>query len=399
LRDVNSPRSLGAPKQSGAQGALIAGVLQAFRAALIGFIPISLVTLIAWAAGGSGNGKSADAIHGAGWIWLAAHHVGFTLRLPPGDIAGRLWLLPIGLLIIPWFVLRDSGRRISASLAERDRRLALAALSITYAATLTLAAEMLTTKAVAPVIWVTPIFGFLAALIFGAIGVYGLRNLLLPLNRRLSYLAKSIVRGIVTTSLILYGASALLLLAATIRHWSRLMSLFTVLNPGWAGMVLLVVLILATFPNAVVMTACLLSGAGFSLGNQTLISPLHVQIGELPAFPLLAALPTGRSLFLTLLPAVTLVASAVGGFIAVKSETHLLAKFRGSALHALVNLGILLALNVLAGGALLGGQLSSMGASYLRILLFAGPLLLIGSALGGLISLFSSSSEGAKFEH
>jgi hypothetical protein len=392
LREVKST------KAHSAQNALGVGVLQAVRAVLIGFIPIALVTLVAWAAGGSGNGKSADAIHGAGWIWLAAHHVGFSLRLPPGDVAGRLWLLPLGLSVIPWFVLRDSGRRIASSVSAGERPLALFALAITYALSLTGAAQLLTTKAVTPEIWAAPIFGFLVALICGAIGIYGLRNLFLPLSTRLSVLAKSVIRGIAATSLVLYGGSSLLLLVALITHWSRFASLFTVLDPGWIGMILLVVLIFAALPNAVIMTACLVAGAGFAMGNNTLISPLRVQIGELPAFPLLASLPTGRSLFLTLLPAITILASAVGGFIAARSEIRLLAKLRGSALHALANVAILLALNLVAGGPILGGQLSAVGASYLRILLFAGPLLLIGSAFGGLISLFASTGEGSKFE-
>jgi hypothetical protein len=387
-----------APGAQGAQRALGLGALQAFRAVLIGFIPIALITLVAWAAGGSGNGKSADAIHGAGWIWLAAHHVGFSLRLPPGEIAGRLWLLPLGLSVIPWFVLRDSGRRIASSVGTAERHLALFALVVTYALSLTMAVKLLTTKAVAPEIWAAPIFGFLIALICGATGVYGLRTLFLPVSKKLPVLARSLLRGVATTSLVLYGASSLLLLVALLTHWARFASLFTVLDPGWIGMILLVVLIAAALPNAVVMTACLVTGAGFAMGNHTLVSPLRVRIGELPAFPLLAALPTGRSLFLTLLPAIAFIASAVGGFIAVRSETRLLAKLRSSALHALANLAILLVLNLLAGGPLLGGQLSAIGASYLRILLFAGPVLLVGSALGGLVSLFASPGEGAKFE-
>lgn len=374
-------------------GALGVGFLQALRALLIGFIPIALVTLIAWAAGGSGNGKSADAIHGAGWIWLAAHHVGFALRLPPGGVPGRLWLLPLGLSIIPWFVLRDSGRRIGASVIAAERRFALAAFVVTYALSLLAASELLATRAVTPDIWVSLGSGFIAALVFGSVGAYGMKNLWQPISVRLPNLVKSLLRGVAVTSLVFYGASSLVLLVALGSHWSEFSSLFTVLDLGWIGLVLLILIVLATFPNAVVMTACLATGAGFAVGNGTLISPLRVQTGQLPAFPLLAPLPTGRSMFLTLLPIVAVVASAIGGFVAARVETRLWPKLRGSVLHALLNVAVLLVLNALAGGPLLGGQLSDIGASYLRILSYAPPVFIVGSALGALVSLFAGVPE------
>jgi hypothetical protein len=387
LREVKQTEVLSTQSAQNARSALGVGVLQAFRAVLIGFIPVALVTLVAWSAGGSGNGKSADAIHGAGWIWLAAHHVGFNLRLPPGEVAGRLWLLPLGLSLIPWFVLRDSGRRITSSVNEAKRGIALFAFAITYAFSLTLAAFWLTTKAVAPEIWAALPIGFAFALVCGAIGVYGIKSLIHQLRKR------SLFSGVGATSLVLYGASSLVLLGALITHWSRFTSLFTVLEPGWIGMILLVVLTVAALPNAVIMTASLVAGAGFAVGNHTLISPLRVQIGELPAFPLLASLPTGRSVFLTLLPVITILASAVGGFIAARSEIRLLPKLQKSFFLALANLTVLLVLSLLAGGPLLGGHLSAVGSSYLRILMFAAPLLIVGSAFGGLVSLFSRSAD------
>ena len=386
-------------KSTRAQGALGVGVLQAFRAVLIGFIPIALITLVAWAAGGSGNGKSADAIHGAGWIWLAAHHIGFTLRLPPGDVAGRLWLLPLGLSVIPWFVLRDSGRRITASVGAAERRLALFALATTYAVSLVLSARALTTRAVTPEIWAALPLGFFFALVAGAIGVYGIRNLVTAQTEKFSATAKSFWRGIGATSILLYGISSLLLISAVLAHWSRFRALFTVLDPGWIGLPLLVGLVLASLPNAVIMIASLSTGAGFAIGNHTLISPWQVHLRELPAFPLLAALPNGRSLLLTLLPIITILASAVGGFVAVRSVVGLGSKMRGSLLHAVANVVILMALNLLAGGPLVGGQLSAVGSSYLRILLFATPMMLLGSVFGGLVSFIGSKSGDVISEH
>jgi len=401
VKTASGQRARGGHPLQGAQIALGVGVLQALRASLIGFIPIALATLVAWAAGGSGGGKSADAIHGAGWIWLAAHHVGFDLRLPPTDVSGRLWLLPLGLSVIPWFVLRDSGRRITASLNLQQRRPALLGLTVAYSLAVAAAAKLSTTKAVAPEIWAAFLSGFLFALICGAIGIYGLRNLMAPLAGKLSIRAKSLLRGIALTSIILYGSSFLLLIIAIITHWSRFISLFTVLDPGWIGLLLLLLLTFVSLPNAVVMTTSLVAGAGFAIGNHTLISPWRVRLAELPAFPLLAPLPTGRSLFLDLLPVVTILASAVGGFIAVKSIAGRYAKLYACGAHAAANAGLLLTFNVLAGGSLVGGHLSSVGASSVRVLVVALPIMFVGSLIGGLaasVSQLGSKNEDAQFE-
>ena len=398
---ASGQRGRGGYPLQGARFALGVGALQALRASLIGFIPIAIATLVAWAAGGSGGGKSADAIHGAGWIWLASHHVGFDLSLPPGDVSGRLWLLPLGLSVIPWFVLRDSGRRITASMSMQQRRPALLGLAITYSLALAATAKLSTTKAVAPEIWAAFLSGFFFALICGAIGIYGLRNLISPLSGKLSSRAKSLLRGIALTTVIFYGSSFFLLMVAIITHWSRFISLFTVLDPGWIGLLLLLLLTFVSLPNAAVMTASLVAGAGFAIGNHTLISPWRVRLAELPAFPLLAPLPTGRSLFLTLLPIVTILASAFGGFIAVKSITGVSAKMYTCGVHAVANAGLLLTLNILAGGSLVGGHLSSVGASYIRILVYALPLMFAGSLIGGIVAAVShlgSKNEDAKFE-
>jgi len=382
-----------------ASGALSVGVLQAFRATLIGFIPIGLITLVAWAAGGSGNGKSADAIHGAGWIWLAAHHIGFDLRLPPGDAPGRLWLLPLGLSVIPWFVLRDSGRRIAASVEEDERLPALIALAITYASGLAIAARLLTTRAVTPSIWIAIPSGLLFALVCGAIGSYGFSNLIAAPLRRVSTLANSLVRGAVFTSVLLYGASLVLVVGSLIAHWSRVTALVTVLDPGWLGLVLLILLIAASIPNAVIMTASLVAGAGFAVGRNSLISPWEVRLHELPAFPLLGILPTGRSLLLTVLPLIAFIATAIGSFVAVRSTLKFKMKLIGSVLHSISTVAILVGLNLLAGGELLGGQLSEVGASCWRILLFTSPIALAGSAVGAIASLVGSPNEGARDAH
>ncbi len=60
-------------------------------------------------------------------------------------------------------------------------------------------------------------------------------------------------------------------------------------------------------------------------------------------------------------------------------------RLRDGALHGALALLLLILINLLAGGSLLGGRLSAVGASFWRIALFGGPMMILGGALGALL--------------
>jgi len=66
------------------------------------------------------------------------------------------------------------------------------------------------------------------------------------------------------------------------------------LQPGWVGGVLLFFISLLYIPNAIIATLSYLPGPGFAVGVGTSISALTHRVAEIPALPLLGALPTGR---------------------------------------------------------------------------------------------------------
>src|ERR1700749_4596004 len=83
-------------------GAIAAGAVSATRVALL-----TTVVAIGWITAphaGLGNGLP-GVLRVAITIWLAGHHVGFTLRG-----AGHIGMLPLGLLFIPGALLWRAGR-------------------------------------------------------------------------------------------------------------------------------------------------------------------------------------------------------------------------------------------------------------------------------------------------
>jgi hypothetical protein len=77
-------------------------------------------------------------------------------------------------------------------------------------------------------------------------------------------------------------------------NFSIAKNLTIVLNPGIVGGMLLLGLQILYLPNLFFATFGYISGAGFSLGNATDITPFVFNLREIPAIPALAALPANK---------------------------------------------------------------------------------------------------------
>ena len=68
---------------------------------------------------------------------------------------------------------------------------------------------------------------------------------------------------------------------------------YRLLNPGVVGGGLLLLAQIAYLPNAVLWAIAYMLGPGFAVGTGTVVAPAGSAVGLVPAFPLLAALPSG----------------------------------------------------------------------------------------------------------
>jgi hypothetical protein len=97
----------------------------------------------------------------------------------------------------------------------------------------------------------------------------------------------NIFTALVGLALILFGASLAL-------HFSITKNLTTVLQPGWVGGVLLLLIQILYIPNLALHALSYFLGFGFAIGAETHLSPTVFTIQQLPAIPILGGLPTGK---------------------------------------------------------------------------------------------------------
>ena len=292
-------------------------------AAGTGLAILTLLAAIGWvAAPHAGSGLTA-VLRAAGAIWLVGHHVGFTLRG-----AGRIGLLPLGLVLLPGALLWRAGRWVVSSggvLRLRHVGYAAVALAVPYALIAGALALAVTSSLAAPSLVQAVVAGFLLALTAGGLGaarqLAPWRNLagLLPAR------ARSVILGCT-------GALAVLLVgrlpACRRPRWPLHLPQFRAVNdalaPGLVGAILLLLAQVAYVPNAAIWAVAFMLGPGFAFGSGTVVAPTGAALGPLPAFPLLAALPAGSHPALPAPLAVAVLAlpylaGAFGGLLTARS--------------------------------------------------------------------------------
>jgi hypothetical protein len=159
------------------------------------------------------------------------------------------------------------------------------------------------------------------------------------------------------------GISALVLGISLAFHISTIQNLIVVLQPGLLGGVLLFIFNLLYLPNAIVATLAYLVGPGFAIGAHTLVAPLTHRILEIPALPLLGALPTGRH------PLVLL--SGIAVFVAgiVLYRRTISAGARSLLISFLALASLVATVSYLSSGALLTSAMGSVGVSIWQVTL------------------------------
>jgi hypothetical protein len=143
-----------------------------------------------------------------------------------------------------------------------------------------------------------------------------------------------------------------------------------------------VLLCLAFLPNAVIATIGYVSGAGFSIGAAG-YSPLAVHTADLPAVPLLAAVPgahPGVAAWATLLAPI--LAALIGAWTLRRVGVSRLQRLTAVCSTALIVGAVTAGLAAVGGGGVGGGAWTEMGADPLTAGgLIAGMVLLVTASL------------------
>ncbi len=265
------------------QRVLSVSLSHAIRGAALVLLPFAFIALVAWATAGSATGTTTDPIRGAAWIWLGAHHIPFSLALPPTGIPGYFSYLPWGAIALPFIAIRTTFNRALDRLQGdfHDINGVRTTYSLFYTIIVTALAYVTASPTVTPQWYLAPIFAFFISIIAT-----------LTCGQRLAIsapviLASRIMAIIVGTFMVVVG-----ILIFT--NFAQVKNLTVALQPGIFGGALLLLLNILYLPNAAVALASYVAGSGFAAGAGTLISPWWYHSDQLPVFPLLGILPTQR---------------------------------------------------------------------------------------------------------
>jgi hypothetical protein len=364
----------------------VAGALAAGAVTASGVAVLALLALIGWiAAPHEGVGLPA-VLRISAALWLVGQHVGFTFRG-----AGRIGLLPLGLVLLPGALLWRAGRWVVRAAQVRRLRhvgYAAVALAVPYALLTGVLAVASRSALEASSLLQSVAWGLVLALAAGGLG--GARALAPwpQLVRLLPARPRSVVVGVAGALATLAGAGALIAGVCLAVHIHEAATLERDLAPGVIGTVLLCLLELAYLPNAVIWAIAFALGPGFAFGSGTVVAPTGSALAQLPAFPMLAALPPGLHGAMpgwiepTVL-AVPYLAGMLGGLLLVRAApalgldtAPLLGLACGTASGVLLGL-----LAAVSGGPLGDGRLAAVGPSAWQVGLVSALEIGVSAAL------------------
>jgi hypothetical protein len=332
------------------------------RTLAILLLPLSFISLIAWATAGSATGNTSDPIRAAIWLWVGAHHIPFSLSMA-GGAPGYLSYLPIGAVIIPFLVLRSGFSRALIKLhmdyhSIDSVRIIFASI---YTLFLTLFSFLGATTGVSPKWYLAPIFGFVIAYT-AAFSASGTR------------ISKPLILATQTIALAL-GASFIYLGVLILINLKTITNLTTVLQPGIFGGLLLFLLSALYLPNAAVALLSYFLGTGFAVGSETNISPFTRMIDQIPAFPILGVIPESTSKLALIAVALFIGLGALHALRSLSAGNKVLLQ------SSLLTILLIATLSYLASGALITPAMGSVGVSIWKMTLAFAIELGIGAAL------------------
>lgn len=196
---------------------------------------------------------------------------------------------------------------------------------------------------------------------------------------------RAAVSGVVTV----LAVATLVVVALLLRQLDRAGDLWALLDPGAGGAVALGIGSLLAVPTLVLWTAAALIGPGFALGTDTTVDLTGAQLGAVPGFPVLAALPSPGTFpdGVFVLGLVPLLAGAVAGWRSDPGEAdglvaRLVAGVAAGAVAGFV-LGVLVGAS---GGAIGPGRMMQTGPPALTPLLVAVPVMALGGGIGAALA-------------
>jgi hypothetical protein len=338
---------------------------------IVAVVLFAIPTLLAWFAPGADSTSAGSALRAAVLITISGNHGGFRLDGTPVTLTPLLVTI-----VLAWLVATNARRFDSTS-----GYVGFAGGYVAATALLAHWSQIGQTR-------LSVGSSVLAATVF--VLVFGLGARQLPrLWRAAADRWRHVVRASAAIASVYLLGGAVLCAAMLSLHLHDASAVQSRLATGAAGLPVTLIGIGAT-PNAVLGAVGYLAGPGFSVGAHTSVSAFAVDRGSLPAFPMLAGLPTHRgseAVGVGLIVVIALLAGWAGLRVLTAGRVSAAA---GGSRRTLLDLlcasliaGFGLAvLATLASGSLGGGSLHHIGAiGWLVGLAIAGETALAASSV------------------
>ena len=336
---------------------LLIALQQVIRSVLIILFPLAFITLFAWATAGSTYGTTSDPLRAAVWLWLGAHLTPFYITT--NEITGYLSYLPIGVVILPWLSMRNGYKRVLEVFQNKKTSRAYFILSYTL------------------------VYLFLAAVSINSQVSINWPRALVTLFLLLISVTNPIklnpfLKLPVQLFIFMLGVAALVFSISLLFNFTTAKNLTIIIQPGILGGLLLLLLQLLYLPNIAFATLSYILGSGFSLGDATNISPFIFDLREIPAIPVLAALPSGRHLWVGVGTILITIYGLINLYLIsnLKLNKKDIQQLKLRFLVISISGSVILAF--ITSGSLISANMSPVGVNPLRIgLVVAGQLLLV----------------------
>jgi len=350
---------------------------------VVGLVVCIVTSVGAWFAADSGSFGAS--IRVGGLAWLVGQGAGIDV---PG---AAIRTVPLGFVAMSGLLLYRGGRWAGAHSAVRSGvDVAVGAVSVAawYAAAgLVVWALTRTDGAQVPLLRMLLVSAVLG-LVSGGAGVLVGSGWGSRLFDALPETVRSSVVGALAAMLVMVVTSGLLLAGSLVVHFSSAMRVAEEMHTGLVGGIVVALVGIAFAPNAMLCAGSYIAGPGFAVGAGSSVAPADVEVGSLPGFPLLAALPRegAGTWWQTCLVALPVVAGAVGGVIAVRRYPVFgldVAALRGAVAGLAGGVGFAGAA-WLATGAVGPGRMQHVGPDVGATLLVCSVAFLLGGAVAAL---------------
>ena len=318
---------------------------QVIRSTILILFPIAFITLFAWATAGSTYGSTSDPMRAAIWLWLGSHLTPFNVSSE--SMTGYLSLLPIGALLLPALAIRIGFRRSVERIG--DHKSTRSYFILWYLIIYCLLA-IVASNTQASIDWRRGPLTLLLILFLSTTSVNAAKSLKLPIN----------------LFLVMLGIAGLVFTASLIINFETAKNLTVVLQPGIIGGTLLLLLQLAYLPNVFIATLSYIFGAGIFLGANTQISPLDFSLREIPAIPVLAALPSGEITWLALPTIMIFIYGWLNLRILLRANTFIKIKRQSILRFVVISVAGFAAVSALSSGSLITANMSPVGVNIAR---------------------------------